>query len=79
MTICKWCKRPLEGDTHHACNGGFICGPRMFHSEGEEQGRAKERAEVVAWLRSIPWRPTWIPDELAERIERGEHLPKVKP
>lgn len=36
------------------------------------QGRADERAAIVAWLRKLDGFG-WIPERLVIRIERGEH------
>ena len=46
-------------------------------SLGYAQGRADERADVVAWLRGTSWADALI----ADIIERGEHVDaaKVKP
>jgi hypothetical protein len=42
--------------------------------------KAKERAAVVAWLRAEAYLTLydWSPDDLADAIERGEHV-KEKP
>lgn len=73
MTPCKWCGRPLEGVGVAACKGRRACACRQAYEEGEEQGRANERAAIVAWLRGVGWY------DLATDIEHGEHLPKGKP
>ena len=52
-------------------------------SDDVERSEAeKERAAVVAWLRELPWyvalspkhMRAWKPKELADAIERGDHL-----
>lgn len=42
-----------------------------------EAGRADERSEVVAWLRSSVVMPNDHQLVLADRIERGEHAEAV--
>jgi hypothetical protein len=42
--------------------------PVVAHKTGVTQGRAKERALIVAWLRE-----NWS-DRCADLIEAGEHL-----
>lgn len=45
----------------------------------------KERQAVVEWLRGLPWyvelspkhMRAWKPKELADAIERGEHLSRI--
>ena len=42
---------------------------QIAHKAGVTQGRAKERAKIVAWLRK-----DGVLDWLADEIEAGEHL-----
>jgi hypothetical protein len=43
----------------------------IAHKSGVTQGRAKERAKIVAWLRGLN---DWQEDCIADEIEAEEHL-----
>ena len=49
--------------------------PLLAHKTGVTQGRAKERAKIVDWLRSKQFFMTpHLGDIVADYIEAGEHL-----
>ena len=82
---CNFCGLPFAGDGL-CCRGESICKERKAFEDGSSsgfdlglaQGRADERAAVVAWLvRDVA--PRSVAEDIAAAIERGEHLPKVKP
>lgn len=83
MKPCKWCNRVLEGVGVAACKGQRACTHRAAYEEGEEQGRADERAAIVRWLREGlpmlgPRHEAWTEASKAracvlDAIERGEH------
>ena len=88
MKPCKWCglATPPAPDGVRTCGDSFTCTHRQAFDEGEELGRADERAAIVAWLRGKAHDPTWLRahgvqsrqgvstlEEAADDIERGKH------
>lgn len=58
---------------HGAPSSGCVdCLLEGRHAYAYAQGRADERAAIVAWLRKLDGFG-WIPERLVIRIERGEH------
>lgn len=74
MTDCNRC-----ADCGKALPGGeYICTPcrhlRAAYERGKADGRADERAAIVAWLR----KPDWTHAETyAAAVEAGEHIAKA--
>jgi hypothetical protein len=69
-------------------NNSLECAPRAFvdalalATKAADNAAQRERAAIVAWLRSVPTTPIDLDDlDLSARIERGEHMevPHAKP
>lgn len=74
MKPCKWCglATPPAPDGVRTCGDSFTCTHRQAFDEGEEFGRADERAAIVAWL-GKDVAPRSVAEDIAAAIERGEH------
>lgn len=75
MKPCKWCglATPPAPDGVRTCGDSFTCTHRQAFDEGEELGRADERAAIVRWLRHEDQMFQPDPSALADAVERGEH------
>ena len=85
--------REGEAVSDHDCGPLDPCPVCEAEKDAYDQGRADERAAVVAWLREKAHDPTWLRghgvqsrqgvdalEEASDCIKRGEHLPEeVKP
>lgn len=73
------CRYPIKGEAgDEQAEGGMILGE--IYDVAEAKGREAERAAIVAWLRAQGGDPKSVfyfdnVDNIADAIERGDHLP----
>jgi hypothetical protein len=67
--------RQLASFINHNASPASIQAATAHRQLGIAQGRAQERAEIVAWLRDVPW--PMRNDALIAAFEAGEHRSKT--
>jgi hypothetical protein len=77
--VLEWVNTQCPGKCAGVCDEALREKPSPLEEARRENGSKQERAGVVAWLRAQSQLTLYeaTPDDIADRIERGDHRPEV--
>ena len=73
--VDAWCRRMQIVEDYEALVASVSAALRDAYERGLRDGREAERADVVAWLRAWRLGKTRYLENIAEDLERAEHVP----